>query len=742
MTISSEVRKAGPFNGNDVTTSFPFTFKVFDKADLRVVRTMPSGIEADLVLDSDYSVTLNGDQEASPGGTVTYPISGDPLPTGWKLTAVGDIAALQPTDLTNGGGFYPQVIENMSDRLTMLIQQIEEELGRTVQISVSDDQSGLSLPATSARADKVLGFDSEGNFRLYDTSVSVIATLYRKFTPTAGQTTFTLPQAYTPGANALYVFRNGSKLVSGADFTETSTTSFDLLVGAAETDVIEAFAGVPQSDLPETDAAAVRYTPLVGPATNVDARLKAYEADGGADYFGFIQAGTGAVGRTAQNKMREVVSVKDFGAVGDGATDDTSAFQAAAAASKNVYVPPGVYQLSGTVVISKDGAHWFGDGLSASILRATTNNLPVLTINGGLNGVTIEGLQLTRTPTAISGGDGIKCSTVTIGQATIRRLLVQNQYNGISLGPTDWSEVEKVIVQKCQNTGFLVTNTASDGACQWSFDTCLSQMNGAQGYLVQTQAGPSQVTVGTFKNCATFANSGLGMGFLGSVGVPLQGLRIVGGFIGEDGDHEIYMDTYGDQHLIDGVFIELAGTRTTGPTLGTAASNVGCGVTVTANNGGIQMTGVHANGNSQDGFFLTGTTHFLSNCRATNNGLALGAGRRNGVYSTTGRVIVMGGRLGNTGGGTSQQYGVFVDDGNNVSIGFADLTGNSVAAWGATSALNYVTSIGNLPNTLNVGLSPAGAVLVGGASTGGFVAAGTINVAGGLLKNNTAYTNP
>jgi hypothetical protein len=267
-------------------------------------------------------------------------------------------------------------------------------------------------------------------------------------------------------------------------------------------------------------------------------------------------------------------------------------------------------------------------------------------------------------------------------------------------------------------------------------------MNGAQGYLVQTQVGPAQMTVGTFKNCATFANSGVGMGFLGSVGVPLQGVRVIGGFIGEDGNHEIYMDTYGDQHLIEGVFLELAGTRTTGPTLSTPASGVGSGLTVTSNNGGIQITGVHANGNAEDGFFLSGTTHFLGNCRATNNGLSLSAGRRNGVYSTGGRVIIMGGRYGNTGAGTSQQYAAYINDGNNLSIGFADLTGNSVAAWGAGSALTYISSVGNLPNTLNVGLSPGGSVLIGGAATGGFTAAGTINVSGGLLKNNTAYANP
>lgn len=52
-------------------------------------------------------------------------------------------------------------------------------------------------------------------------------------------------------------------------------------------------------------------------------------ASTGSSLIGFIAAGTGAVARTAQDKMREFVSVKDFGAVGDGVTDDGPAVQLA-----------------------------------------------------------------------------------------------------------------------------------------------------------------------------------------------------------------------------------------------------------------------------------------------------------------------------------------------------------------------------------------------------------------------------
>ena len=66
----------------------------------------------------------------------------------------------------------------------------------------------------------------------------------------------------------------------------------------------------------------------------------------------FLQAGTGAVTRTAQSKMREVVSVKDFGAVGDGVTDDTVAINTAVAtltSNSMLFFPPGNYVYKGGV---------------------------------------------------------------------------------------------------------------------------------------------------------------------------------------------------------------------------------------------------------------------------------------------------------------------------------------------------------------------------------------------------------
>lgn len=101
---------------------------------------------------------------------------------------------------------------------------------------------------------------------------------------------------------------------------------------------------------------------VAGGASQID-----LAAPDGSSMVGFIQAGAGAVARTSRDKMREVVSVKDFGAVGDGVTDDTEAIRMANSAASTLGVtlvfPSGLYRTTSSIEITAQySTNWVAQG--------------------------------------------------------------------------------------------------------------------------------------------------------------------------------------------------------------------------------------------------------------------------------------------------------------------------------------------------------------------------------------------
>ena len=131
---------------------------------------------------------------------------------------------------------------------------------------------------------------------------------------------------------------------------------------------------------------------------------------------GFIQAGTGAVQRTVESKLQDMVSVKDFGAVGDGVTDDTAAIQAALTATQSnlggtVIIPPGEYRVTSTLTAG-NGVQLIGLGTEFStkirVKSDFTGNEVLSVVNGSslAKGVQIKNLRV-QMLTAPDGTDGI-----------------------------------------------------------------------------------------------------------------------------------------------------------------------------------------------------------------------------------------------------------------------------------------------------------------------------------------------
>lgn len=145
--ISSILRKAGPYAGSGAIVPLAFAYKVFQASDVLVVRTSVLGVDSTLILTTDYTVSLNADQENNPGGIVT-PVVAPAI--GEKTTLGSVVPDLQTYDVTNAGGFLPSSMEDALDRGIIITQQLAETSSRSITIPFSSQGVSTTLPAPIA----------------------------------------------------------------------------------------------------------------------------------------------------------------------------------------------------------------------------------------------------------------------------------------------------------------------------------------------------------------------------------------------------------------------------------------------------------------------------------------------------------------------------------------------------------------------------------------------------------------
>jgi hypothetical protein len=178
-------------------------------------------------------------------------------------------------------------------------------------------------------------------------------------TATSGQTVFNLAtMVYNPGINSLSVYVDGV-YQNPSTYTENNSTRITFSAGLHVGAIVDFVALSINEITGGADATTITYTPsaqsLYGTSViTAKSALDQISNEGtGSSKVGFLQSGTGATNRTVQDKLREYVSVKDFGADPTGATDSRQAFQNAlnaVLASGNrgtVYVPSGTYLING-----------------------------------------------------------------------------------------------------------------------------------------------------------------------------------------------------------------------------------------------------------------------------------------------------------------------------------------------------------------------------------------------------------
>ena len=202
----------------------------------------------------------------------------------------------------------------------------------------------------------------------------------------------------------------------------------------------------------------------------------------------FLQAGLGAVVRTAQSKMRDVVSVRDFGAVGDGVTDDTAAIQAALNAAKHVVVPAGMTSL-----------------ISATITVPSQTRLEFLGGNGNLSSAMPASYFIkksTMTTVGISISErGVVDGGGLLGQAG-------NTGDGVQLAGNA-AVLRNFIVAKAGRDGVRVGTDGVFANCNSTvIEYVKSRENGRHGFYVHdgVSVGPADANAGTLLQCTAIDN--------------------------------------------------------------------------------------------------------------------------------------------------------------------------------------------------------------------------------------------
>lgn len=135
-------RLAGPFT-SEGQSRLPFGFLIFEKTDVYVATADDPEAQARiLVYGQDYSVEMNADQTATPGGTVVLTT---PIVKGNIFVVGSAVAYTQNMQLTNYSRFPPEIINEAMDRVVVQIQQLVERLGRTLSVPPTSDSTPEQL---------------------------------------------------------------------------------------------------------------------------------------------------------------------------------------------------------------------------------------------------------------------------------------------------------------------------------------------------------------------------------------------------------------------------------------------------------------------------------------------------------------------------------------------------------------------------------------------------------------------
>lgn len=198
------------------------------------------------------------------------------------------------------------------------------------------------------------------------------------------------------------------------------------------------------------------------------------------------------------------ITPQDYGAVGNGTTDDTAAIQSAltAAAGKSLYFPAATYKITAALTIPINShINILGDGPSNSVINQTSTSANALTITDAI-GITIQGIGFTG-PTS---GTGIGLSFVLGVNANTFQCDIKDVSassfgsHGISIATPTLCNLVRVVSQNNGGSGF---NTTSQAAST-TFQDCAANSNTGNGFTI------NNLSYGNITGCGAVSNGTIG----------------------------------------------------------------------------------------------------------------------------------------------------------------------------------------------------------------------------------------
>ncbi|EER0373506.1 phage tail protein [Escherichia coli] len=469
MTVSTEVDH-NEYTGNGVTTTFPYTFRIFKKSDLVVqVVDLNDNITV-LTLDTDYTVTGAGGYV---GGNV---ILATALANGYQISISRELPVTQETDLRNQGKFFAEVHEDALDKLTMLIQQVRSWFSLALRKpsfaanyydAMDNYIRNLRAPsrpkdaATKDYVDILSGASLSRSLRVPESFINELPDADGRKNKTLSFDNSGSPLLLDPESSGLW----GYSLIDSFQDGASITTRFQALHWKRPDGNGEYYRwdGSLPKDVPENSTPESTGGVFLGAWVSVgDASLRSdlisQETDKGSSIVTYTPKFNDAVSMSVYEKLSvDLVTLSDYGfKVGNTGSQNKAAFQKAiddATLPTEIVIPEGVFIVDPGITIKNTVTMIRGAGAYQSRIFSTGTAAPIITQQDGVitfcefrdfgldgNGYAANGISLTE-------ANHIKIENIDVVNTNNNAILVngysidiigcrlfQNTGNGINVG--------------------------------------------------------------------------------------------------------------------------------------------------------------------------------------------------------------------------------------------------------------------------------------------------------------------